>query len=62
MGTGTNNNQEVIVEQKVEHVVEETTTKVSTPEQNNSLKEIYKDLKSEIIKKDELIQTLAMRV
>jgi hypothetical protein len=51
---------EVIVEKK-EQVVEKTITK---NDQNvaGTLWAIYKDLKEEIQKKDELIQTLAMRV
>jgi hypothetical protein len=35
---------------------------VSTEHQSNNLDRIYSDLKQEILKKDEIIQTLAMRV
>lgn len=55
--------QEVIIESKtIEQKLENTT--VSRKDENVSwtLWMIYKDLKEEMIKKDELIQTLAMRV
>lgn len=59
-----NTKQEVIVEKKQEQniVNEPKSTTVSKQNQAWTLWAIYKDLKEEIQKKDQLIQTLAMRV
>lgn len=59
-----NTKQEVIVEKKSENsnFKESKTTNIYKNNQAWTLWAIYKDLKEEIQKKDQLIQTLAMRV
>ena len=58
-----NSNQEVIVERKIEEQPINNSTVAKTDENvSSTLWMIYKDLKEEMVKKDELIQTLAMRV
>lgn len=59
---GKNPKQHVIVNHQTQQTVPIQEHAVSTEHQSNNLDRIYSDLKQEILKKDEIIQTLAMRV
>lgn len=59
---GTPQNHEVIIENAQHVVVEEKTVAKTSDVAPSNFEEVYKDLRSEIKQKDEVIQELSMRV